>query len=263
MEALPDETVDKLVAESPWAGSESHAIDYIEKINMQGVIQKWIDHSISVTHNLPEKISLEEVNKIYFQAWKTGCKGCTIYREGSRQGVLITNKKDDDFEPTHAPKRPKELKADYYSVTANGVKYAVIVGLWKDTNKPYEIFAFENPPMDKPTHGRTIKIKKGQYKFINGEFEIENLQLAADKIEQKAHTILLSMLLRHRAPIEHVVNVAKKIDENISSFSSACRRVLSRYVVAETLDERCPECGSKLVREEGCVHCDSCSYSKC
>ena len=262
LETAEQKDLDLIVKRSPWGGSESHEVDYIEKVNMQGVIQKWIDHSISVTHNLPENVSLEEVNKIYFQAWKAGCKGCTIYREGSRTGVLITkNKEDEDFVPTHAPKRPKELPADYYVVTSSGVKYAVIVGLYKD--KPYEIFAFENPPMDKNTRGRTIKVKKGQYKFINGEFEIPDLQLSADRVEQRAHTILLSMLLRHRAPIEHVVNVAKKIDENITSFSSVCRRVLSKYVEASVLDEKCPKCGGNLVREEGCVHCDSCSYSKC
>ena len=261
--SLPDAEVDKLVSESPWAGSESHVIDYMEKVNMQGVIQKWIDHSISVTHNLPQNISLEEVNKIYFQAWKSGCKGCTIYREGSRQGVLLTNKKDDDFDSLHAPKRAKTLKADYYVANANGIKYAVIIGLWKDTNKPYEIFAFENPPMDKNTKGIITKVKKGQYKFINGEFEIDNIQLAANRIEERAHTIFLSMLLRHRAPIEHIVNVAKKVDENITSFSSVCRRILSKYVEVEKLSETCPNCGGNLVREEGCVHCDSCEYSKC
>ena len=259
---LPDVELDAIVARSPWTGSESYNVDYIEKVNMQGVIQKWIDHSISVTHQLPANISIEEVNKIYFQAWKTGCKGCTIYREGSRAGVLITNKKEEEFETNHALKRPKELKADYYVTTALGIKYAVIVGLWKDTNKPYEIFAFENPPMDKNVKGKIVKVKKGEYKFINGEFVIDNIQLAADRVEQRAHTIFLSMLLRHRAPVEKIVHVAKKVDENITSFSSACRRVLSRYVLIEE-NERCPNCGSKLVREEGCVHCDSCEYSKC
>lgn len=266
LESLSDTKVDELVAKSPWGGSESHAIDYIEKVNMQGVIQKWIDHSISVTHNLPQNVSLEEVNKIYMQAWKVGCKGCTIYREGSRAGVLITNKKPQEEEEliTHnAIKRPKELKADYYVATANGIKYAVIIGVWKNSNKPYEIFAFENPPMDKNTTGKIVKVKKGQYKFINHEFEIDNIQLAADRIEQRAHTIFLSMLLRHGAPIEHIVNVAKKVDENISSFSSVCRRVLSKYIPNETIDEKCPECGGNLIREEGCVHCDTCSYSRC
>ena len=265
LNSLSDEDLTKLIEQSPWAGSESHNIDYMEKVTMQGVIQKWIDHSISVTHNLPENVSIEEVNKIYFAAWKAGCKGCTIYREGSRAGVLITTKKEvkDDFQEHDAPKRPKELKADYYVATANGIKYAVIVGLWKDTNKPYEIFAFENPPMDKNTHGRIVKVKKGHYKFINGEFEIDGIQLAADRIEQRAHTIFLSMLLRTGARIEHIINVAKKVDDNITSFSSACRRVLSRYVPEEVLNEKCPSCGSDLIREEGCVHCTNCEYSKC
>jgi ribonucleoside-diphosphate reductase alpha chain len=262
IEKLNNEELDKLVNESPWARSESHNINYIEKINMQGIIQKWIDHSISITHNLPENISLEEVNKIYFQAWKTGCKGCTIYREGSRQGVLIT-KKEDELKRNNAPKRPKELKADYYVTSANGIKYAVIIGLWKETNKPYEIFAFENPPMDKNTHGRIVKVKKGHYKFINGEFEIDNIQLAAERVEQRAHTIFLSMLLRHGAPVEHIINVAKKVDENITSFSSACRRILSRYVESGVTSEKCPICGGDLVREEGCMHCTQCEFSRC
>lgn len=261
---MSDIEIDELVKISPWNEAESHNIDYSEKVVMQGVIQKWIDHSISVTHNLPQNISIEEVNKIYFNAWKAGCKGCTIYREGSRSGVLITNtKKEDDFKISNAPKRPKELKADYYVTTANGIKFAVIIGLWKDTNTPYEIFAFENPPMDKNTDGRIIKVKKGHYKFVNHDFVIEDIQLAAERVEQRAHTIFLSMLLRHGAPITHIINVAKKVDENISSFSSACRRVLSRYVEPENLDEKCPSCGSKMIREEGCVHCTQCSYSRC
>jgi len=263
--SLTDDGLDEIVKQSPWAGSESHDIDYLEKVKMQGVIQKWIDHSISITHNLPEKISIEEVNKIYFTAWKAGCKGCTIYREGSRSGVLISNKKkkEDEFKPSDAPKRPKVLKADYYVTSAKGTKYAVIIGLWDDTDKPYEIFAFENPPMDKNTSGKIAKVRKGHYKFMNGEFEIEDLQLAAERVEERAHTIFLSMLLRHGAPIEHIINVAKKVDDNISSFSSACRRVLSRYVPAETLEEKCPKCNGNLIWQEGCVHCDSCSFSKC
>ena len=265
-EVLTDEQLDELVAKSPWGRAESYAIDYLEKIKMQGVIQKWIDHSISITHNLPANISIEEVNKIYFQAWKSGCKGCTIYRESSRQGVLISksNKKEDEFLSHHAPKRPRELNGDYYVASASGTKYAVIIGMWKDSTRPYEIFAFENPPMDKNVKGKIIKVKKGHYKFINGEFEIDNIQLAAERVEQRAHTIFLSMLLRHGAPIEHIVHVAKKVDENITSFSSVCRRILSKYIAEEQLNEKCPECKTgNIIREEGCVHCDSCSYSKC
>jgi len=260
---LSDNELNDIIKVSPWANSQSHEINYIEKVHMQGVIQKWIDHSISITHNLPQNISLEEVNKIYFTAWKEGCKGCTIYREGSRQGVLISNKeKEDEIKVNNAPKRPKELKADYYVTSANGIKFAVIVGLWKD-NTPYEIFAFENPPMDKNTTGKIIKVKKGHYKFVNSDFEIDNIQLAAERIEQRAHTIFLSMLLRHGVPIEYIVKVAKKVDDNITSFSSACRRILSRYLISKNINEKCPNCGGNLIREEGCIHCDSCEYSKC
>lgn len=263
---LPDDQLDLLIETSPWAGSESHDIDYLEKVRMQGIIQKWIDHSISVTHNLPENISKEEVKKIYWEAWKSGCKGCTIYREGSRTGVLLSNKKEekkDEFKENNAPKRPKELQADYYVSKAAGRDFAVIIGKWPGTNKPYEVFAFENPPMSKNTHGRTVKIKKGHYKFINGEFEIDNVQLAADRIEQKTLTLTASMLLRHGAPVPHVINVIKKIDENITSFSSVVRRYLSRYINDEVQEEKCPVCGGDLVREEGCIHCNSCEYSKC
>lgn len=265
-QTLPEEILNQLVSESPWAGAESHDINYLEKVKMQGAIQKWVDHSISVTHNLPEKISVKEVNDIYMQGWKSGCKGLTIYREGSRAGVLLSGKdkeKENEFQYHDAPKRPKELKADYYVATANGIKYAVIVGLWKDTNKPYEIFAFENPPMDKNTHGRIVKVKKGQYKFINGEFEIDNIQLAANRVEQRAHTIFLSMLLRTGARIEHICNVAKKVDDNITSFSSVCRRVLSKYIIAEVNGESCPNCGEKLIMQDGCIKCHNCGFSKC
>ncbi len=268
LEQSTEKDLDDLVSKSPWGKSESHSIDYYEKINMQAAIQKWVDHSISVTHNLPEKITVEEVNNIYFHGWKAGCKGLTIYREGSRTGVLISNKKEDDDElkETRAPKRPKELKADYYVATVKGVKYAVIVGLWKDTNRPYEIFAFENPPMDKNTKGKTVKIKKGQYKFINGEFEIDNIQLAANRVEERALTLSASMLLRHGAPIEKVIHVIKKIDENVSSFSSVVRRYLSKYIPEDELDgESCPDCGDKLIMQDGCVKCvnPECGYSRC
>jgi ribonucleoside-diphosphate reductase alpha chain len=265
LNSLTDEELDRMIEMSPWAGSESHDVDYLEKVRMQGIIQKWIDHSISVTHNLPEDVTKEEVNKIYYEAWKAGCKGCTIYREGSRTGVILSRKeeKTDEFKETNAPKRPRELKADYYSAKAGGKDFAVVIGTWPGTSRPYEIFAFENPPILKNTSGKIVKIKKGHYKFINGEFEIDNLELAADRIEQKTLTLTASMLLRHGAGVKHVNNVIMKIDENVTSFSSVVRRYLSRYIEAEVQEEKCPECGGTLVREEGCIHCNSCEYSKC
>ena len=258
---LPEEILNQLISESPWAKSESHEIDYLEKIRMQGAIQKWVDHSISVTHNLPEKISLKEVNDIYLQGWKEGCKGLTIYREGSRSGILLSKKEEieDDFKEINAPKRPKSLPADYYIAVANGIKYAVIIGLYK--NKPYEIFAFENPPVSKNTKGSIIKVKKGHYKFVNGEFEIENLSITSS-LEQKMLTLTASMLLRQRAPIKYVIKVIEKIDENITSFSSVVRRYLSKYIISDA-GEKCPNCGEKLIMQDGCVKCENCGYSKC
>jgi ribonucleoside-diphosphate reductase alpha chain len=264
---LPAEVLKQLVSESPWAGSESHDINYLEKVKMQGAIQKWVDHSISVTHNLPEKITIKEVNDIYFHGWKSGCKGLTIYREGSRTGVLLSKKEkeENEFKENHAPKRPRVLEADYYVATAKGVKFAVIVGLWPGTNRPYEVFAFENPPMFKNTRGKTYKVKKGQYKFVNGEFEIENINLASSMIEERTLTLSASMLLRHGAPIKYVNHVITKIDENITSFSSVVRRCLSKYIVEEIDGEACPNCGDKLIMQDGCVKCinPECGYSRC
>ncbi|NJO91675.1 MAG: hypothetical protein HC831_23955 [Chloroflexia bacterium] len=266
LQNLDEESLDQLVAESPWAGSEAHTIDYIEKIDMQGAIQKWVDHSISVTHNLPEDISVEKTNEIYFRGWKAGCKGITIYREGSRTGVLTTKKekKPEKFQESHAPKRPRVLEADYYAATSKGVEYAMIVGLLE--GKPYEIFAFENPPVYKNTKGKIIKIKKGHFKFVNGDFEIDSLELAAEREHERTVTLMASGLLRHGTPIPFVIKTIKKIDENISSFSSVVRRYLSRYIDDEVIDgESCPNCGDKLITESGCVRCvnPECSYDRC
>lgn len=266
LKTLEEDKFDEIVKNSPWYESESHSVDYIEKINMQGAIQKWVDHSISVTHNLPENITVDEVQKIYFHGWKSGCKGITIYREGSRLGVLTTSKKEnkeEEFVETHAPKRPKSLDADYYVATVKGTKFAVIIGKYDE--RPYEIFAFENPPLSKNTSGKIIKVKKGHYKFINGDFEIDNLQLASDRIEERTLTLTASMLLRHGAPINNVDNVIKKIDENITSFSSAIRRYLHKYVNDTETGEKCPNCDDKLIMQDGCVKCVSptCGYSKC
>jgi len=215
------------------------------------------------THNLPKDIKEEEVNNIYFYGWKVGCKGLTIYRDGSRAGVLIKKEENTEFKESVAPKRPRILESDYYVATANGIKYAVIIGLYE--SKPYEVFAFEDPPMHRNVKGKTIKVKKGHYKFVNGEFEIDNIQLAANRVEERTLTLSASMLLRHGAPIKHVIHVIKKIDENITSFSSAVRRYLARYIEEELNGESCPHCGDKLIMQDGCVKCinPTCSYSRC
>lgn len=264
LENSSDEMIEKLIKESPYYKSSSSEIDYMEKIRMQGKIQKFIDHSISITYNLPSNITEEEVSNIYMTAWKEGCKGITIYRDGSRDGVISKKelKKEIQFKEQHAPKRPKKLKADYYYTKSQGKEYAVIVGLLED--KAYEVFAFENPPSKKNTTGLIVKLKKGHFKFINGEFEIEKLQLAAESKEERKDTIYSSGLLRHGAPIKYVIKTIRKTNEDITSFGAAVRRILSKYVVdGESTQESCEICGSKLIYQGGCLQCNSCGYSKC
>lgn len=264
IKSLNEEELQKIIELSPYYKATTNDIDWVQKVKMQGMMQKWIDHSISVTHNLPENVSVETVSQLYEEAWKSGCKGVTVYREGSRSGVLISNTKKDkeEFKRYHAPKRPKVVDADYYITSAKGKKFAVIVGLLE--NKPYEIFAFENPPINENCRGKIIKVKRGHYDFVlDEEKRIENIQLASELVEERVHTIWISMLLRQGAHIEHIINVAKKIDDNISSFSSAVRRILSKYIESENQEEGCPECGSKLIMQEGCMHCESCTFSRC
>jgi len=250
------------IKKSPYYGATSDVIDYLKSVDAQAVAQKWIEHSISKTCNLAKEVSKEMVSDLYMRAWEKGCKGFTIYRDGSRTGVLLSNKTEAiQFPEHHAPKRPKELRADYYLATAKSIKYAVIVGLLED--KPYEVFAFENPSILENCKGKIIKVKKGEYMFDSELGKIENIHLAADKIEERALTITASMILRHGAPISHLLNIIKKIDENITSFSSVVRRTLSRYI--NEGGEPCPDCGQPMVMQEGCMKCvnPECGYSKC
>lgn len=229
------------------------------------MVQKYITHSISSTINLPEKTTEEEIANIYIEAWKAGNKGQTIYRQGCRDGVLVKNEDaTKNITSTQAPKRPKKLPADYYEVKVKGETFIVLVGLLN--NKPYETFAFR-PNID--THfanhqGEIIKQKKMHYTFVSDKVTIPDLQLANENVEEKAATLYSSMLLRHGVDIKYIVKTAKKVNDNITSFSSALCRVLSKYIDKEEIKgEVCPECGGKLIRENGCLHCQNCSWSRC
>ena len=197
-------------------------------------------------------------------AWHKGLKGVTIYRDGSRSGILNSIKEEDTESGRQAKKRPKVLVADYYQVKSKGKQYIVLVGLLN--NKPYEVFTFQ-PTLDvdiKPHKGTITKLKKGQYAYDSDYIQIANLELSTDNIEEKAYSLYTSMLLRHNADIKFIVKTAKKVNENITSFSSAMCRVLSKYIENEEVKgEVCPECGGKLIRESGCVKCLDCDYSKC
>lgn len=248
---------------SPYYGATATEVNWRDRVELQGVIQKYITHSISSTVNLHKDTTKEEVANIYLEAWAKGLKGITIYRDGCREGVLTKMSNINDSN-RQAPKRPKELEADYYQVKVKGEQFIVLVGLLD--NKPYEVFTFRPlHPVNITSHkGKLIKIKKMQYSFVSDYIEISDIQLANTNIEEKAATLYTSSLLRHGVNIEFIVKTAKKVNDNITSFSSAMCRILSKYIISkEVKGEVCPDCGSNLTRSGGCISCTNCSYSRC
>ena len=248
---------------SPYYGSTASEIDWHKRVELQGIVQQYITHSISSTINLPNETTEEEIANIYIEAWKKGNKGQTIYRDGCREGVLNKIEKPKIIEDRQAPKRPKELEADYYQVKVKGEQFIVLIGLLE--GKPYEVFAFRPlRPVDIPYHkGKITKIKKMHYSFDSDYIQLSDLQLANSNVEEKAATLYSSMLLRHGVNIEYIIKTAKKVNDNITSFSSAICRILAKYITNNEIKEVCPECGGKLVRDGGCIHCIDCGYSKC
>lgn len=267
VDLLSPEEMDVWFKKSPWYQSIAPEISWKRRIEIQSICQKYTTHSISSTINLPKETTEQEIADIYLQAWKSKNKGQTVYRDGCRDGVLVNikNEKPKEIIDSKAPKRPKELEAEYHEIKSKGRRFAIIVGLYD--NKPYEIFAFEldnEQPILKQHKGKNIKIGKMHYRFVSEFTTIKNLQLRNENVEEKAATLYASMLLRHGVNIKYIVKTAKKVNENITSFTSAICRVLSKYMENETIQgEVCPECGSKLIREGGCIRCSECSYSKC
>lgn len=264
---LSKDELEVLFKQSPWYGSISSELDYLSRIKIQQIVQNYTSHAISSTLNLPNNVSLEDVSNIYMKAWESGLKGVTIYRDGSRDGILTTNKVNkQQFTEESAIKRPRILPANLYQRKIKGASYIVIIGLME--NKPYEIFCQEvKNNMDYSIYetGHIIKVKKGIYQYITKKNEETIIiPLEENTVEERAHALLISMLLRHRAPIEEVIKVARKVDDNISSFTSAICRVLYKYIIkSESKGEVCPDCGHKLQHEAGCVKCNNCSYSVC
>ncbi len=256
---------EKIYLESPYYESTASEIDWRQRVKLQGIVQKYITHSISSTINLPKETTQEEIADIYLEAWRAGNKGQTIYRDGCRDGVLsaISKEKPKTLEGRDAPKRPKDLEADYYQVRVKGEQFIVLVGLFD--GKPYEIFTFRpNKSVNIDSHkGIITKVRKGKYSFNSQHINISDLQLANENIEETAATLYSSMLLRHGVDINYIVKTAKKVNENITSFSSAMCRILSKYIKDGETGEVCPECQGKIVREGGCKICQDCGYSAC
>ena len=248
---------------SPWYNQIAGDINWEKRINTQSIIQKYISSSISSTVNLPKDTPKEVVEKLYLTAFDKGLKGLTVYIDGSRSGILVNNSdnKKQEFKDHSAPKRPKELKANIHIIKSKGKRYAVVIGLLE--NKPYEVFVFNTLNSDiKDCSGKITKVERGHYRFTSESLTIENLDESGNTELERACAVYTSMLLRHGANIHYVNNTARKIDDSITSFVSAMSRVLAKYdTIIE--EEKCPECGGRLVKEAGCCKCLDCGYSKC
>lgn len=250
------------IADLPDYFVESKDIAPIDRIKMQGVLQKYTDASISSTINLPNEATVDDVYNIYVEAWKHGLKGVTIYRAGCNREGILTVKKPEKMMSTAAPKRPETLPCDIHKVKVKGESFIVCVGLYDE--KPYEVFVFRlkhNVPLS-DNNGTITKKSKGVYSLDSSELKIANLLNTDISVEEKAATLYSSMLLRHGINIKYIIKTAKKVNDNITSFSSAMCRVLAKYVPVTT-EGKCPECGAELTHSGGCIHCDSCGYSRC
>lgn len=263
IENLNEEQLQKEFEKSPYFGSTTNDIDWLGGVHLQGEVQKWVDHSISKTINLPESITLDEIKDVYMEAWKNGCKGVTIYRDGSRTGVLVKTGDKTKFEYQEAVKRPKELVCDIHYQTAMKQKWMILVGLLD--NKPYEIFAFLRPE-DVPsseTSGMIVKVKSKIYSLnMKGGHVIPSIVSLMNETEQ-TQTRDYSLMLRSRIDPVQIVDQIRSY-ASISSFQKCIEKVLMKYIdVTHLKKESCPECGNGLRMEEGCMRCVSCGFSKC
>ncbi len=277
-----DEEIDELVAQSPYYKATSNDIDWVAKVRMQGQVQKWVDHSISVTVNLPSDVTEELVGNLYIEAWKSGCKGCTVYRDGSRAGVLVSNKdKKQTADSNEMPaKRPMELDADVVRFQNNKEKWIAFIGLYN--GRPYEIFtgiADDEEGIMLPkavTSGKIVKHYDAEgnsrydFQFQNKrgfKTTVEGLSYKFDK-EYWNYAKLISGVLRHGMPVHQAVDLVASMEfdnENINTWKNGVERALKKYIPngTEATGEKCENCGSPVVYQEGCLICKTCGTSKC
>lgn len=284
-ETMSEEEINEIVAKSPYYKAMANDTDYLKKVELQGMVQKWVDHSISVTVNLPKETTQDVVDSLYRKAWECGCKGLTVYRDGSRDGVLnnISDKPKAQEKPAPANfKRPKELKAEVIRFRNNNESWVAFVGL-RENGTPYEIFTGKSDddrlPLPKSiTQGKIIKNRHEdgtksydfQYSDVDGyTVTISGLSRCFNP-EFWNYAKMISAMLRHGLPIENVCDIIGGLnfrEETINSWKNGVMRALKKFIKDGTKAKGaiCPKCGQENTMEfkEGCLVCSSCGYSKC
>ena len=282
------EEVEELVAKSPYYKATSNDVDWLQKVRMQGRIQKWVDHSISVTINLPNDVSEELVDSLYVEAWRCGCKGCTVYRDGSRSGVLIATdkkKKKEDCNcmqpPVIVSTRPRELDADVVKFQNNREKWIAFVGLLN--GRPYEIFTGladddEGIMLPKNVSKGTIIKSYDEDGNKHYDFQFKNkrgYKMTIEGLDGKFnpeywnYAKLISGVLRYGMPIDQVIKLVQGMElnsESINTWKNGVERALKKYLPngMEAKGQKCPNCGLEtLIYQEGCLICTNCGASKC
>jgi ribonucleoside-diphosphate reductase alpha chain len=280
IEVDEDEIVsnEKLVAMSPYSGATANEIDWGAKVKMQSVAQKWVCHAISNTTNLPMETDIETVKQVYMSGWENGCKGVTIYRDGCRAGVLLDVNSRNNIVEVNAPRRPEALDCEIHRTQVKGEAWTILVGLMD--GKAYEVLGGKSEFIEIPSVYNLGRITKRDRKTMPSKYDlhfgengnevvVKDIVKVFDNPDHAGFTRIISLALRHGAPIHYIVEqLQKDRDAHLFSFARVISRVLKKYINDGTIpggSKVCPECGveNSMKYQEGCVACASCGYSKC
>jgi ribonucleoside-diphosphate reductase alpha chain len=265
---LSEDTLTELFSKSPWYGQQAEDLDWKSRIKVQSIVQKYTTHAISSTINLPEDCKQELIGKIYWESWKSGLKGNTVYRDGSRAGILVSSTSSkEEKTPLRKRKRPRCISGNYHTIKYNGSQYSVIIGFLD--NSPIEIFivsGLDNLPEvlseNEYIRGTICKDTKEWYNFVSDTFILR--EITDMEHDEKLLSLMLSGLLRSETPLKTIIKILIKTKPIAGSFTHKLVKILSRYMVnGEESGDKCPDCSSKLIYEDGCVKCVDCGWTQC